>query len=92
MTPRRVNIRCPGQTSKAGNIPTNNPVRRRKFKSDFENKGLCIIVSAVTQADQDKADEEKHREAIENLVQTWLSRLQLISVIVSKLPTLTLKN
>jgi len=39
---------------------------------------------AVTQGDQDKVDEDDEREAIQNLVQTWLERLQLISVIVSK--------
>lgn len=39
---------------------------------------------AVTQEDQDKIDEEDEREAVQNLVQTWLERLQLISVIVSK--------
>ena len=38
----------------------------------------------MTQADQDKADEEKQREATQNLVQTWMERLQLISVIVRK--------
>ena len=39
---------------------------------------------AVTQEDQDKVDEDDEREAMQNLVQTWLERLQLISVIVSK--------
>jgi hypothetical protein len=39
---------------------------------------------AVTQGDQDKVDEDDEREAMQNLVQTWLERLQLISVIVSK--------
>jgi hypothetical protein len=38
----------------------------------------------VTQDDQDKADEENEHEAMQNLVQTWLERLQLITVIVSK--------
>jgi hypothetical protein len=38
----------------------------------------------VTQEDQDKVDEEHEREAMQNLVQTWLERLQLISVIVSR--------
>jgi hypothetical protein len=39
---------------------------------------------AVTQEDQDKVDEDDERKAMQNLVQTWLERLQLISVIVSK--------
>jgi hypothetical protein len=39
---------------------------------------------AVTQEDQDKVDEDDVREAMENLVQTWLERLRLIIVIVSK--------
>ena len=42
------------------------------------------FLCAVTQEDQDKVDEEDEREAMQNLVQTWLERLQLISVIVSK--------
>lgn len=37
----------------------------------------------MTQEDQDKADEEKQREAMHTLVQTWQESLQLISVIVS---------
>jgi hypothetical protein len=42
------------------------------------------FLCAVTQDDQDKADEENEHEAMQNLVQTWLERLQLITVIVSK--------
>jgi len=37
----------------------------------------------VNQQDQDTADEENQREAVLTLVQTWLERLRLISVIVS---------
>jgi len=37
----------------------------------------------VTQEDQNKQDEEKRREAIRDLVESWMDRLQLISVIVS---------
>lgn len=45
---------------------------------------VAAFLCAVTQEDQDKVDEEDEREAMQNLVQTWLERLQLISVIVSK--------
>jgi hypothetical protein len=38
---------------------------------------------AATQEEQDKVDDEE-REAMENLVQTWLEKLRLIIVIVSK--------
>ena len=37
----------------------------------------------MTQGDQDRVDEEDEQKAMQNLVQTWLERLQLISVIVS---------
>ena len=46
-------------------------------------------VCTVTQADQDNADDEKQRESMHALIQTWLDSLQLISVIVSKFPTLS---
>jgi hypothetical protein len=45
---------------------------------------VATFLCAVTQEDQDKVDEDDEREAMQNLVQTWLERLQLISVIVSK--------
>ena len=45
---------------------------------------MVIAECAVTQEDQDNADEKKKREAMRTLVQTWLDSLQLISVIVSK--------
>ena len=45
---------------------------------------VTVFWCAVTQEDQDKVDEDDEREAMQNLVQTWLERLQLISVIVSK--------
>ena len=50
------------------------------LKSREYDRFLC----AVTQEDQDRVDEEDEREAVQNLVSTWLERLQLISVIVSK--------
>lgn len=49
---------------------------------------MVTVECAVTQEDQDNADEEKQRESMHTLVQTWLDSLQLISVIVSKIPTL----
>jgi hypothetical protein len=45
---------------------------------------VTAILCTVTQEDQDKVDEEDEEKAMQNLVQTWLERLQLISVIVSK--------
>ena len=82
----------PGGASKAGNVPRNDPAvmvpsRRRKSESDFELKRIrwsLLFFCAVTQEDQDKEDEENEEKAMQNLVQTWLERLQLISVIVSK--------
>ena len=40
----------------------------------------------VTQEDQDNADEQKQRESMHALIQTWMESLQLISLIVSKIP------
>ena len=45
---------------------------------------VTVSLCAVTQEDQDKEDEQNEQKAMQNLVQTWLERLQLISVIVSK--------
>ena len=45
--------------------------------------GHFFLVRAVTQEDQDKVDEEDKQKAMQNLVQTWQERLQLITVIVS---------
>ena len=47
---------------------------------------MVTVGCAVTQEDQDNADEEKKRESMQTLIQTWLDSLQLISVIVSKIP------
>lgn len=47
---------------------------------------IVTVECAVTQEDQDNADEEKRRESVHTLVQTWQDSLQLISVIVSKFP------
>ena len=55
---------------------------------DFVKRHRMVTVEyTVTQEDQDKADEEKQRESIHSLVQSWLDSLQLISVIVSELLT-----
>lgn len=37
----------------------------------------------VTQQEQDEGDDQKRREALRDLVESWMDRLQLISVIVS---------
>ncbi|KAF8911489.1 hypothetical protein CPB84DRAFT_920207 [Gymnopilus junonius] len=37
----------------------------------------------LTQEDQDKVDEEKRREATRDLIESWMDRLQLISVITT---------
>jgi len=62
-------LKVSGGTSKAGNVPSNSAVVGPSKR--------------LTQEDQDKADEEHEREAMQNLVQTWLERLQLISVITT---------
>jgi len=41
-----------------------------------------VVCGTVVQEDQDKQDEERRREAIRDLVESWMDRLQLISVIV----------
>ena len=87
-----LDFRWPGAgTSKAGNVPSKlaigGPSKRRKYKIWYRNEENTMVTAflcAVTQEDQDKVDEEHEREAMQNLVQTWLERLQLISVIVSK--------
>jgi hypothetical protein len=75
----------------AGNGPNDFsdgiPSTRRKFWFDSVKRlRMFTVECAVTQEDQDNADEEKRRESIRTLVQTWLDSLQLISVIVSKFP------
>lgn len=47
--------------------------------------------SAGTQEDQDETDAEARKKAMKELVQSWMDRLQLISVIVgtSSHPMLT---
>ena len=37
-----------------------------------------------TQVDQDQTDEKARKKAMNDLVQSWMDRLQLISVIVSR--------
>ena len=39
----------------------------------------------MTQQDQDEEDNQKRREALRDLVESWMERLQLISVIVSSI-------
>jgi len=46
---------------------------------------LIVVTWADTQKDQDAADDEARQQANKDLVQSWMDRLQLISVIVSKL-------
>jgi len=59
-----------GTSSKAGNVPRNN-------------RAVVGPSRCLTQEDQDKVDEEDEREVMQNLIQTWLERLQLISVITT---------
>ncbi|KAF8817451.1 hypothetical protein BYT27DRAFT_7126189 [Phlegmacium glaucopus] len=65
-------LQLAGQTSKARDGPRNNFA-----------VGGPPPTRRLTQEDQNKADEEKQREAIDALVQIWLERLQLISVITT---------
>lgn len=62
-------------------------------ETSLENVGLCntaiipcvLICSFVltgTQEDQDATDEKARKQAMNELVQSWMDRLQLISVIV----------
>ena len=46
---------------------------------------MDIVTAVVTQEDQDNADDQKRRESMHALIQTWLESLQLISLIVSKI-------
>jgi len=63
-------LKVSGKISKAGNAPRNN-------------SAVVDPSKKLTQEDQDKVDEDDEREAMQNLVQTWLERLQLISVITT---------
>jgi len=61
---------------RSGKIAGNGP-------DDFSVGKLGIPSTRLTQEDQDNADEEKQRESMHTLVQTWLDSLQLISVITT---------
>jgi len=63
-------LQLSGGTSKNGNVPTNNSAVGGPSRR-------------LTQDDQDRADLAKEQEATQNLVETWLQRLQLISVIAT---------
>ncbi|KAF8806552.1 hypothetical protein BYT27DRAFT_7191106 [Phlegmacium glaucopus] len=65
-------LRLAGETSKARGGPRNNVA-----------VGGPPATKRLTQEDQDKADEENQQEAINSLVQIWLERLRLISVITT---------
>ena len=52
------------------------------FKSSL-SKVLANFVCKGTQEDQNKVDDEKRRQAMKELVGSWMERLQLISLIVS---------
>lgn len=43
----------------------------------------ALIACVVTQKDQDEEDDDTRKRAMKDLVQSWMDRLQLISVIVS---------
>jgi hypothetical protein len=66
------------------NFSVGTPSRRRKFcYSCVKRLRMVTVECAVTQEDQDNADEEKLRESMHTLIQTWQDSLQLISVIVN---------
>jgi hypothetical protein len=47
-----------------------------------------LIGRSGTQQDQDKADEAARKKAMKDLVQSWMDRLQLISLLVCHVHTL----
>ncbi|PBK86864.1 hypothetical protein ARMGADRAFT_1016920 [Armillaria gallica] len=62
-----------------------HPIHRRHNVSNDSNYG-CVVGKASrnhTQEDQDKVDEEARRKATKDLVQSWMDRLQLISLITT---------
>ena len=53
---------------------------------------LTEIGIVGTQEDQNEYDEKTRKKAMNGLVQSWMDRLQLISVIVRRLPTPDARN
>jgi len=63
-------LKVSGSPGRASTVPSNSAV-------------VVGPSRKLTQEDQDKVDEDDEREAMQNLIQTWLERLQLISVITT---------
>ncbi|KAK0494850.1 hypothetical protein EDD18DRAFT_1172656 [Armillaria luteobubalina] len=61
-----------------------HPIHRRHNVLNDSNYGRAAKASQNhTQEDQDKVDEEARRKAEKDLVQSWMDRLQLISLITT---------
>ncbi|KAK0212421.1 hypothetical protein DFS33DRAFT_1281348 [Desarmillaria ectypa] len=64
-----------------------HPIHRRHNASNDSNyeheRDIEKISQKHTQADQDKVDGEARRKATKDLVQSWMDRLQLISLITT---------
>ena len=68
----------PNPSQMVTNLRANVSVLTRIFRSPYDSIQIC----SVTQKDQDEADEKARQKAMKDLVQSWMDRLQLISVIV----------
>lgn len=64
-----------------------SPVRLfgRGLLSNAATNGNADTTRRWTQEDQDQSDEKGRKKAMSSLVQSWMDRLRLISVIVSTL-------
>lgn len=64
-----------------------SPVRSfgRGLLSNTTAAGNADVPRKWTHEDQDHSDERERKKAMNELVQSWMDRLQLISVIVSSL-------
>lgn len=54
-----------------------------RFVVDLQLRHISGYRHIGTQKDQDKEDEAARRKALKELLQSWMDRLQLISVLVS---------
>ena len=66
-------------------VPNSNTPRKCKFfrKPTTRASFKLTLLRTGTQVDQDETDEKERRKAMNELVASWMDRLQLISVIVA---------
>ncbi|KAF9485983.1 hypothetical protein BDN70DRAFT_870466 [Pholiota conissans] len=67
----------------SGNDAGKPPVNSNGKASKVQMKPPPLTGRRLTQQDQDEEDNQKRREALRDLVESWMDRLQLISVITT---------